>query len=77
MAVTSVTARAGQAGRPGDEIALDDKPKDVLSGIGSCATGNGLCDGARLEYGVVVLDPTRVVPGEKKTVTVTFTFADR
>jgi len=58
------------------EITLSDAHQTLVSGIGSCATGTGGSDGARLIYRLAVDDEALLVQGETKTATVLFTLTD-
>jgi hypothetical protein len=48
----------------------------LLSGIGSCATGTELTDGAVLVYTLTVVDASELVPGELKTASIFLTLTD-
>ncbi|MFC2170055.1 hypothetical protein ACFLRM_05790 [Acidobacteriota bacterium] len=51
-------------------------PKNVITGIGSCATGIGFGNGANLFYTLAVDTMTSLVAGESNTATVTYTLLD-
>jgi hypothetical protein len=72
LEVTSVPAGCGTAGA---QITLSDTPQNIITAIGSCATGVG-ANGAALTYTFSVDDVTQLVVGDTSTVTVTFTLSD-
>jgi len=59
-----------------DFINLSAGAGNVVTGIGSCATGFGGGSGASLTYTLSVEDPELLEAGESKTVTVTYTMTD-
>jgi len=71
-----VTGISCNAGTPTGQIVLNNTPKAIIQGIGSCATGTGPTDGAQLSYSLVVDDPSQLVPGEKKTAVITLSITD-
>lgn len=58
------------------ERVLSSENQILLSGIGSCATGTGLTDGAVLVYTLTVVDASELVPGELKTASIFLTLTD-
>lgn len=58
------------------EIALSSFPQVIIKDIGSCATGTGPQNGARLNYRLTVTDIENMVVGESKRATITFTLMD-
>ena len=56
-------------------IAVSDFPQDLISGIGSCATG-GSSPGLGLEFKLAVTNPTVLQSGERTTATVILTLTD-
>ncbi len=63
-------------GNSAGEIVLSAMDQILLTGIKSCATGTGPTNGAKLRYTLTVDDPTYLIPGEKKDVTVIYTLTD-
>jgi hypothetical protein len=76
LSLTAQPARIGPEGASAGEIVLSEGPQTVIIGIGSCATGQRPGDGAKLLYRLRVEDPTLLIPGESKRVTVLFTLMD-
>jgi len=70
------TPKGGNQGSSAGEITLSTTPQSIVTGIGSCATGRGSSDGARLTYTLVITSVESLVAGEEKTVTVTLTLTD-
>jgi hypothetical protein len=66
----------GNQGTSAGTITLSSTPQNIVTGIGSCATGRGSTQGARLTYTLVINDVESLVAGEEKTVTVTLTLTD-
>jgi len=65
-------ATAGQG--TGLSVTLSTTAQNVISGIGSCYTGVGVTDGAKLTFSFVVVDPTLLVvdtAGVNETITLT------
>jgi hypothetical protein len=58
------------------EIILSLENQIILTGIGSCASGVGPDDGARLVYTLSVVDMTQLSPGESNSATVILTLSD-
>jgi hypothetical protein len=56
-------------------IALSDLPRELISGIQSCATG-GSPSGPALEFKLAVITPTALQPGEKTTARIILTLTD-
>ena len=72
LEATSVPASSGTAA---GQITVDATAKNLITGIGSTATGTG-ANGAALTYTFSVDDPSALVVGDNKTVTLTFTLTD-
>jgi hypothetical protein len=72
LVATSVPAGCGSAGA---QITLSNLAQNVITGIGSCATGVG-ANGAALLYTFSVDTVGSLVVGDTSTVTVTFTLSD-
>lgn len=74
-----LTAFPGQESNEGfstGEIVLSSSPQTLLSNIGSCATGTGPSEGARLTFTLEVVDSSLLKAGERRTVNITFTLTD-
>jgi len=73
-----------EAGTPGGtnqgssagQKTISDSAENVITGIGSCATGTGASNGSQLTYTLSVSDVTNLIASESKTATVTFTLTD-
>ena len=72
LEVTGVPANCGTAGA---QITLSDTAQNIITAIGSCATGVG-ANGAALLYTFSVDNVNNLVVGDTSTVTVTFTLSD-
>ena len=72
LQVTSVPVGSGTAGA---QITLSDTAQNIVTAIGSCATGTGV-NGAALLYTFSVDTVSSLVVGATSTVTVTFTLSD-
>ncbi|MBN2775542.1 MAG: hypothetical protein JXR31_14900 [Prolixibacteraceae bacterium] len=68
----------GNTGSPASQITLSSSSQNVLTGIGSCYTGNGASNGHNLTY-VLALDPSQdyedIVQGNT-SITVKYTLSD-
>ncbi len=58
------------------EITMSAYPQTIISNIGSCVTGIGSGQGARLLYSLVVANTSLLQSGENKTVIITLTLTD-
>jgi len=67
---------SGNEGTPAGQITLTDSATDLVTGIGSCATGTGATDGAQLTYTFTVTDFSQLEVTAGSTVTVTYTLTD-
>ncbi|MCJ7682246.1 MAG: hypothetical protein MUP70_16085, partial [Candidatus Aminicenantes bacterium] len=63
-------------GHSSGEILLTSSPQTLLSNIGSCATGKGPGQGAKLTYRLVVVDSPLLKAGENRTVNIILTLTD-
>jgi hypothetical protein len=72
LQATSVPAGCGTAGA---QITLSNVAQNIITAIGSCATGVG-ANGAALLYTFSVDNVNNLVVGDTSTVTVTFTLSD-
>ncbi|MCK4392830.1 hypothetical protein KAX17_07980 [Candidatus Bipolaricaulota bacterium] len=57
-------------------VHLSGIPQAIITGIGSCYTGTGSTAGAQLAYALIVDDTGSLVPGETRTITISFTLTD-
>lgn len=69
LEVTSLTAGCGSAVVGG--ITVSGTAQNIVSSIGSCATGTGGSDGAQLSYTLSVTDDTQLDCCDDQTVTIT------
>jgi hypothetical protein len=74
LEVTSLTAGCGSAVVGG--ITMSGSAQNVVTGIGSCATGTGGTDGAQLTYTLSVADDTQLDSCDDQTLTITLTLTD-
>jgi hypothetical protein len=65
----------GGCGTAGAQITLSSTAQNIVTAIGSCATGTG-ANGAALTYTFAVTNINNLVVGSSSTVTVTFTLTD-
>jgi len=63
-------------GRGAGRLTLSGMPQVLIEEIGSCATGIASGEGAVLVYRLAVEDPSRLVVGETKSLTIVFTLTD-
>ena len=56
-------------------VTLSDSPQDLISGIGSCATG-GSASGLSLEFKLAVTNPSILQSGERTTALIILTLTD-
>ena len=70
-------APAAGEGTSGGQVTLDDlAAKNVITAIGSCATGTGANDGAQLTYRLDVEDVTALLASTNNDVDVTYTITN-
>lgn len=72
----TATTPGGNQGSSAGQITLSATAQNVVTGIRSCATGQGPTSGAQLTYVLSVDDVELLVAGETKTATVTLTLTD-
>ncbi len=72
LVAISVPAGCGTAGA---QITVDDTAQNIITNIGSCATGTGT-NGAELTYTFSIDDVSQLVVGDSETVTITLTLTD-
>ena len=69
----SVTATPGAGNGTGATITLDTVAQNLITAIGSTATGRDPLTAPDLEYTLVITDSTQLVPGSGTRITVTLT----
>jgi hypothetical protein len=74
LEVTSLTAGCGSIVVGG--ITVSSMAQNIVTTIGSCATGTGATDGAQLTYTLGVSDHTQLDSCDDQTVTITLTLTD-
>jgi hypothetical protein len=74
LEVTSLTAGCGSIVAGG--VNMSSTAQNIVTGVGSCATGVGATDGAQLTYTLSVTDVTQLDACDDQTVTVTLTLTD-
>jgi hypothetical protein len=72
LEATSVPAGCGSASA---QITIDSTARNIITGIGSCATGTG-ANGAEMTYTFQIDDVSQLVVGDNQTVTITLTLTD-
>ena len=72
LQATSVPVNCGTAGA---QITLSGTGQNIITAIGSCATGTG-ANGAEMTYTFSIDDVTSISVGDSNTVTITFTLTD-
>lgn len=63
-------------GSAASEITVSSTPQNIVTGIGSCATGTGATDGARLKYTLSLDTMTSLIANDDKTISMTLTLTD-
>ena len=76
LKLQAIPAGGANQGVSTGELTLSSSPQTLITNIGSCATGTGSMQGARLIYNLVVDDETQLIAGEAKSVTITLTLTD-
>jgi hypothetical protein len=71
-----VTALTAGCGTQESQITMSAIAQDIVTDIGSCATGTGGTDGGRLTYTLSVDDVTQLDASDDQSVTVTLTLTD-
>ncbi|MBN1525436.1 MAG: hypothetical protein JW904_13185 [Spirochaetales bacterium] len=66
----AVPANCGTAA---GQITVSSSGQNLITGIGSCATGTGATTGAQLQYDLSITDVTQLNVGDTSTVTIYFT----
>lgn len=76
LKLNAVPASGPHQGVSAGEIILSSVPQALISNVGSCATGTGPVQGARLKYTLAVDDISLLKAGETRTATVILTLTD-
>ena len=76
LAVQPTGTPGTNEGTYGSSVTLTATDQNLVTGVGSCATGTGASDGATLSYSLSVDDPTQLDYGDDTTVTITYTLTD-
>ena len=63
-------------GTYGAAVTLSSIDQNIITAVGSCATGTSGSDGATLSYTLSVTNPTQLDYGSDTTVTITYTLTD-
>lgn len=72
----SITTGAGERGTPVSNVEITGTAADVITGIGSCYTDDGVNNGSKLTYSLGIDDWTTLTPGTTTGLTVTYTLTD-
>ena len=70
---------AGTMGTPTAEVTLSSTAQDIVTGVGSCYTGNGTSNGHQLSYTLTLTAPANYGDldfDDATTLTVTYTLSD-
>lgn len=76
LLLTATPATATNQGTTAGQITMSSTATNIVTGIGSCATGTGATNGAQLAYVLSVNSMTSLVAGDNHTVTITLTLTD-
>jgi len=76
LLLTATPAAQPNQGSGAGQITMSSTATDVVTGIGSCATGRNATNGAQLAYVLSISDMTALVAGDNHTVTITLTLTD-
>ncbi|PID94280.1 MAG: hypothetical protein CSA95_03695 [Bacteroidetes bacterium] len=72
----AIASGQGTLGNPVGAVEVTSAATNVITGIGSCFTGNGTGNGSKLVYSLDADDWTTLVPGTTTGLTVTYTLTD-
>ena len=72
----TATPGGGKLGSSAGEKVISSSAEDIITGVGSCATGSGAGNGAVLDYTLEVTDVGSLIAGDSEDVIVTFTITD-
>jgi hypothetical protein len=76
LLLTATPAALPNQGSTAGQITMSSTATNVVTGIGSCATGTGPTNGAQLTYVLAINSVTALVAGDNHTVTITLTLTD-
>jgi hypothetical protein len=76
LLLTATPAALPNQGTTAGQITMTSTATNIVTGIGSCATGTGPASGAQLAYVMSIDSMTSLVAGESHTVTITLTLTD-
>lgn len=76
LLLTATPAALPNQGASAGQITIGAAATDIVTGIGSCATGTGPTNGAQLTYVLSIDSMTSLVAGDNHTVTITLTLTD-
>lgn len=66
----------GKTGQPNGKIELTKQPRSIISGIGSCFSGNGINNGHSLTFSIEIADYSKVVSSDEAVLTIIYTISD-
>jgi hypothetical protein len=69
------TPASGQGSTAG-QVVVSTTARNIVTGIGGCATGTGASSGARLSYTLAVTSMTSLVANQSAAATITLTMTD-
>lgn len=76
LLLTATPASLPNQGSSAGQITMTSTATNIVTGIGSCATGTAATSGAQLAYVLSVDTMTALVAGDNHTVTITLTLTD-
>jgi len=76
LLLTATPSGQPTEGSTAGQITMSGVATDIVTGIGSCATGTGATSGAQLTYVLSVTSMAALVAGDDHTVTITLTLTD-
>ncbi|MCD6355338.1 MAG: hypothetical protein J7L95_07300 [Prolixibacteraceae bacterium] len=66
----------GQMGQPAGKIELSSQPRPIITGIGSCFTGDGVSNGHILHFSIEIADYSKIYSVDESNITVLYTITD-
>jgi len=76
LLLTATPAALPNQGSSAGQITMNATATNIVTGIGSCATGIGATNGAQLAYVLSITSMTSLVGGDSRTATITLTLTD-
>jgi hypothetical protein len=76
LLLTATPAALPNQGSTAGQITMSSTATNIVTGIGSCATGTGATNGAQMAYVLSINTMTSLVAGDNHTVTITITLTD-